>query len=114
MKDKLAIQIFLICLLLFSVKAFAQSNNNAIVCEDLGPVIRCYEGTRPIYQGPNPNSPIIPGPGAPGTPPAPPPAPPSPGGGIFNGMVPNPFVFCSAPRPKFEPFKSIWNAICPK
>jgi hypothetical protein len=35
--------------------------------------------------------------------------------GVFNGRIANPFVFCSLPKPckKCQPFRSIWEQICP-
>lgn len=35
-------------------------------------------------------------------------------GGDFNARVPNPFVFCSAPKPsKHNPMRIVWEQVCP-
>lgn len=36
------------------------------------------------------------------------------GGGDFNARIPNPFVFCAAPKPsKHNPLRIVWEQVCP-
>ena len=116
---KKAISIFIP--LLFSAPAFAQNNiPTSVVCENNGVAIRCVTGT-PTYNRNNPNPNLTIGVGNLDAQIAAALAAArqrqesnKPGEGGFDSQVSNPFLFCSAPRPRHDPFKSIYNRICPK